>query len=263
MPLVLVRGTGDVASGVAYALYRADCGVVMHDLPRPAHARRGMAYVDALYGSTVEVEGVLGKRAKTAADLARMIQCRRAVPVLDAPFEMVITAVHPDVLVDARMRKRERPETQRGLAPLAIGLGPNFEAGSNADAVVETAWGDHLGAVIWEGKTSDLAGEPQSIAGHARDRYVYAPVAGVFSTALSIGDRVAAGQEVAGIGGRALHAPLSGALRGLTHDGASVLIGTKVIEVDPRAGTDSIFQFGERPRRIAEGVLAAVRLKGQ
>ena len=261
MPLVLVRGTGDTGSSVAHALYRSGYGVVMHDAPRPAHSRRGVAYVDALYDRTVEVEGVLGKRAKTLTYLGHMIGCRRAVPVLDVPLESLLTAMHPDVLVDARMRKRERPESQRGLAPLTIGLGPNFDAGANADAVVETGWGYDLGTVLWAGKTRDLAGEPQSIAGHARDRYVYAPVAGVFSTALNIGDLVAQGQEVARVGDTLLHAPLSGALRGLTHDGASVIRGTKVIEVDPRGGSGSIFRFGERPRRIAEGVLAALRSK--
>jgi xanthine dehydrogenase accessory factor len=263
MGTVLVRGTGDVGSAVAYALYRAGHSVVLHDTPRPPHHRRGMAFVDALFGRVVNLEGVLGKRARTLDDLPHMVRCGRAVPVCDAPFEEVIATVRPDVLVDARMRKRVRPESQRGLAPLTIGLGPNFEAGANTDAVVETAWGDELGAVLWSGRTRDLAGEPQEIAGHTRTRYVYASCAGVFSTRFAVGDSVAQGQEIARIDGTPLHAPLSGCLRGLTHDGARVEAGTKVIEVDPRGIPQAVHGLGERPRRIAEGVLKAINVKSR
>ena len=258
MGTVLVRGTGDVGSAVAHALFRAGHAVVLHDQPRPSHHRSGMAFVNALYDGATELQGVLGKKARAPADLPHMVRCGRAVPVSDAPFDEVIALVHPDVLVDARMRKREHPESQRGLAPLTIGLGPNFEAGVNADAAVETAWGDELGAVLWSGRTRDLEGEPQEIAGHARARYVYAPCSGVFSTALNVGDAVEEGQELAQVDGTPLHAPLSGCLRGLTRNGAPVRAGTKVIEVDPRGDPAAAHGLGERPRRIAEGVLSAI-----
>ena len=163
MGTVLVRGTGDVGSAVAYALFRAGHAVVLHDQPRPPHHRRGMAFVDALYAGVVDLQGVIGKKARTLDDLPHMRRCGRAVPVSDAPFDKVIAMVCPDVLVDARMRKRAHPESQRGLAPLTIGLGPNFEAGVNADAVVETAWGDELGAVLWSGRTRTSQANPRKL----------------------------------------------------------------------------------------------------
>jgi xanthine dehydrogenase accessory factor len=258
MAVVLVRGTGDVASAVAALLCHAGHRVVLHDSASPAHTRRGMAFADALYHGTPELEGILAKRIRTLRDLAPMLRCGRAVPVADAPFEHVLAAAGPHVLVDARMRKRAEPEAQRGLASLTIGLGPNFEAGRNVDIAVETAWGDALGSVIRAGRTRALEGEPVPIGGRARERYVYAPTAGVFHTPHSIGQRVEEGQEVARIGGTALYAPLSGCLRGLTHDGAPVALGTKVIEVDPRGDPQAARGLGERPRRIAEGVLRAV-----
>lgn len=258
MGTVLIRGSGDVGSAIACALYRAGHSVVLHDTPQPTHHRRGMAFADALYEGVSELQGVLAKKSKTLGALPHMVRCGRAVPVADQPFEEVITIVRPDVLVDARMRKRLRPESQRGLAPLTIGVGPNFEAGVNADAAIESAWCDDLGSVLWSGRTRDLAGEPQEIAGFARQRYIYAPCAGFFSTRLNVGDSVTHGQEIAQIDGTPLHAPLAGCLRGLTHDGARVQVGTKVIEVDPRGAADATRGLGERPQRIAEGVLKAV-----
>lgn len=258
MAVILVRGTGDIGSGVAHALFAAGHTVILHDIPAPSHTRRGMAFVNALFEGKAELDGVLAKRAKTLADLAKMADCHRALPVVDAPLESVVSTLRPDVLVDARMRKHEEPESQRGLAPLTVGLGPNFEAGVNADVVVETAWGDELGAVAWSGRTRDLAGEPQELAGHARDRYVYAPVAGVFRTQLNVGDIVASGQEVARIDRTPVYAPLCGCLRGITHDGVRIHAGTKVVEVDPRGLTAAARGIGERPRLIAQGVLEAV-----
>lgn len=102
------------------------------------------------------------------------------------------------------------------------------------------------------------AGEPRAIAGHARDRYVYAPVAGTLLTSSAIGEPVAAGEVIARIDGMLLTAPLSGVVRGLTHDGVPVGVGTKVIEIDPRGDPALVRGIGERPARIADGVLQAI-----
>jgi len=56
-----------------------------------------------------------------------------------------------------------------------------------------------------------------------------------------------------------MRAPLDGVLRGLTHDDVPVSVGTKDIEVDPRGRVEEVRGIGERPRRIAEGVLSAIR----
>ena len=259
MHIVLVRGTGDIGSAVAHVLRSAGHTVLLHDTPCPSHPRRGMAFVDALYEGTTALEGVLAKRARSLTELQYMAQCGRAVPVTDTEFQEIVERMRPDIVVDARMRKPATPEPQRGLARLTIGLGPNFEAGKNVDAAIETDWGQELGAVLWSGRTRDLAGEPQQIAGHARDRYVYAPLEGVFATPLNVGRMVKQGQETARIGEMPLYAPLRGCLRGLTHHGAWVARGTKVIEVDPRGAAQAAYGLGERARAIAEGVLKAVR----
>jgi len=258
VPIVLVRGVGDVGSAVAHRLFGAGFDVVLHDGPHPTTTRRGMALADAVFDGRAALEGVDAVLVNDLAALPGVLALRAAIPVVIAGLEAVLGAVHPDVLVDARMRKRSVPESRRGIASLTIGLGPGFVAGETVDVAVETGWGDDLGRVIQTGPTRPLAGEPRAIAGHARDRYVYAPVAGVFTTGHRIGDAVRAGQAIARAGAEILRAPLDGALRGLTRDGVPVEAGTKVIEVDPRGTNAIVTGIGERPALIAAGVLRVV-----
>jgi xanthine dehydrogenase accessory factor len=217
-----------------------------------------MSFTDALYRGKAELEGTLAKYARTVDDLTQMVQCQRAIPVIDMQLQCVLAALQPNVLVDARMQKRRQPEPQRGLAPLTVGLGPNFVAGQTTDVVVETAWGTHLGEVIRTGRALDLAGEPREIDGHTRERFVYSPVAGRFRTALDVGAIVVAGDPVGWIGKTPLYAPLSGCLRGLAHDGAWIEVNAKIIEVDPRSSEAIVRGLGERPKKIAHAVLSVV-----
>ena len=258
--IAIVRGLGDIGSAVAHQLFQHGYGVVLlHDSPGPTTTRRGMAFADAAFDGVAKLEGV---EARLVPDLSAIRPClaQQVVAVCLGPFQPLVDALEPAVLVDARMRKRAVPEDQRGLARLTIGLGPNFHVGATCDAAVETSW-DGVGAVISSGTPLPLAGEPRALAGHARDRYVYAPCGGVFSTEARIGDAVIAGQQVATIDGTALTAPLTGILRGLTHDGVAVTERTKVIEVDPRGRTAEVTGLAERPRRIADGVMRVIALR--
>jgi len=256
MSTVLVRGSGDVGSAVAHVLLGAGHAVVVHDVALPAAPRRGMAFADTIFDGACKLAGVRARRIDDVAGLCSAGE--REVLVTTADLEDVLAALTPDVLVDARMRKRAQPETQRGLAPLTIGLGPNFVAGETTDLAIETQWGDGLGAIVEHGPTKALGGEPRTFEGHARDRFVYAPVTGVMRTEHEIGQAVRAGEAVASIGEEQLTAPLDGILRGLVHDRVPVDAGAKVLEVDPRGDTTKVFGIGPRPRRIAEGVLAAI-----
>jgi xanthine dehydrogenase accessory factor len=259
-PTVLVRGSGDVGSAVAVVLRRAGYGVAIHEVAAPAAPRRGMAFADAVFDGECALDGVLARRVEVAA-LAGS-GAGEAIAVCVAPLREVLDAMRPDVLVDARMRKRERPERQIDLAALTIGLGPSFVAGETTHLAIETQWGEDLGSVLEDGATRALGGEPRSFAGHGRERFVYAPVAGVLCTSASIAQRVRAGDVVATIGEDRLEAPLDGILRGLTHDGVAVARGAKVLEVDPRGDVSKVVGIGERPRRIAEGVLRAIEQAG-
>ncbi len=255
---VLVRGSGDVASAVAHALHSAGYAVALHEDGPPTTSRRGMAFADAVFDGTASLAGLTAEHVEDPARIPTVLSVADRLPLTLAPVADVLRRVEPDVLVDARMRKRAAPESQRGWVPLTIGLGPNFVAGDRVDVAIETAWGDDLGAVLARGAPRPLAGEPRPILGHARDRFVYAPAGGVFRTTRRIGERVQAGEVIATIGALTLVAPLSGGLRGLTRDGVAVAAGTKVGEIDPR-GPDAVSTgIGERPGRIAEGVVEAL-----
>jgi len=255
---VLVRGIGDIGSAVAHRLFREGYAVVLHDVPMPTTTRRGMAFTDAVFEGHAALEGVHAVRAHDLARVRESLDSQNAIPVYVRDIAPLLANLRPSVLVDARMRKHAAPEVQRELAPLTVGLGPELVAGRHADVVVETSW-DGLGTVITEGASRILSGEPREIAGHARDRYVYAPFEGIFRTRARIGDAVRKGQDVAEIGSAMLTAPLDGLLRGLTRDGVPVSVRTKVIEVDPRGREAEVRGIGERPRRIADGVLRAIR----
>ncbi|HEV7808022.1 MAG TPA: hypothetical protein VGO80_19560 [Solirubrobacteraceae bacterium] len=257
-PTVLVRGSGDVGSAVAVVLHRAGYGVAIHEIAAPSAPRRGMAFADAVFDGACALDGLLARRVDDVAALASVVSAGEDVAVTVDELETVLAALAVDVLVDARMRKRARPERQIELAPLTIGLGPNVTAGKTTHVAIETQWGEDLGNVLAAGATHALGGEPRSFDGHGRDRFVYAPVAGVLRTSAAIAQVVRAGEVVARIGDEPLVAPLDGILRGLTHDGVAVDAGEKVLEVDPRGDVSKVVGIGERPRRIAEGVLRAI-----
>lgn len=255
---ILIRGSNDVASAVAYWLFREGYGVVIHDNPKPTVTRRKMAFADAIFDGEATLEGVTAKRVESVNLRGELIS-PRFIPVVVSDIFRLVEKLRPHVLVDARMRKHKKPNRQFHLAPLTIGLGPNFSAGMNVHIAIETARGEHLGRVIQDGKTLPLEGEPISLEGHARDRYVYAPMAGKFFTRCQVGDAVVIGDVIAFINEFPLTAPISGVLRGITHDGVPVVQNTKVIEIDPRGEQAQISGIGERPARIAEGVLVAIQ----
>jgi len=256
--LVLVRGIGDIGSAVAHCLVRAGYGVVIHDGPKPTTTRRGMAFADAIFDGQAVLDGVTAALADDFDSIREALARRDVIPVYVRPLGPLLNSLGHQALVDARMRKHEAPEVQISHADLTVGLGPSLVAGRHAHVVVETSW-DSLGTVITEGASLPLAGEPRSIAGHSRERYVYARVDGVFRTKAQIGDVVRSGEPLAQIDTTVLAAPLDGVLRGITHDGVPVTARTKVVEVDPRGRAGDVRGITERPRRIAEGVLSAIR----
>jgi xanthine dehydrogenase accessory factor len=254
---IVVRGVGDIGSAVAHRMFRDGHAVVIHDSSQPTTTRRKMAFADAAFHDVAWLEGVEARRGADVQGVTVLLD-HGVVAVYLGVFRDLLEAVKPSVLIDARMRKRTVPETQRGLARLTIGLGPNFVAGVTCDVAIETSW-NGLGAVIRDGSPLPLGGEPRALGGHGRDRYVYAPCDGVFRTQAEIGDRVDEGQRVATVADTVLVAPLTGILRGLTHDAVPVTTRTKVIEVDPRGQNAEVAGIAERPRRIAAGVAEAIR----
>ncbi len=255
---ILIRGSGDIGSAVAWHLFQTGYSPVLHDEPHPSATRRKMAFSDAIFDGRAELEGLSAQRLDDMQKLEPLLATRTCVPVLTCDFISLLQSYQPQVLIDARMRKHVQPENQLQLAALTIGLGPNFNAGENVQIAIETGRGENLGQVIRQGSTQALQGEPIELGGHARERYLYAPASGLFQSDCQIGENVTQGQIIAHLNGSPLPAPLTGVLRGLTRSGIQVSARTKIIEIDPRGPAAQISGIAMRPARIAQGVLNAI-----
>jgi xanthine dehydrogenase accessory factor len=251
MRRILVLGIGDIGSAVAHRLFRAGELAAIQDEPPPATSRRRMAFADAMFDGETQLTGVIA-RLVSPTKLSPSTWSVRFIPVAAIPPRGAIEKLMPDVIVDARMRRRGRPERLRRLARLTIGLGPGFVAGETVDVAVETSWAN-VGRILRDGAVAREAG------GAGREHMVYAPLAGKFATPCDIGDAVRRGEMIAKVGRRTIKAPFAGRLRGLARPGQPVGRGAEIAEIVPAGTDEKIVGIGERPRRIAESVLTLVR----
>ena len=255
--IALVRGAGDVATAVALRLRKEGHRVVCTELPRPTCLRRAVALAEAVYEGSWEVEGVRAVLARTPEE-AEDILAAGEIPIL-APEGEALGVLKPDLLVDARMAKRNLG-TRIEEAPLVIGLGPGFSAGVDCHAAVETLNGPDLGRVYLSGSPLPPTHEPCRIGGVSSERVVRAPRAGAFWGFRRIGELVEAGTPVGGVAGEPLYAPCPGVVRGILRSGIEVRPGVKAVEIDPRIDRNVPFRVAERAWRIAGGVISALEL---
>jgi xanthine dehydrogenase accessory factor len=254
--LIVVKGGGDLATGVAYRLHRVGMRVVITELPRPTVIRRPVAFASAVFEGEITVEGVT---ARLVDDPAQVRACldEGIIPVLVDSEAKVVRALQPDAVVDATLAKRNLG-TRLSDAPIVVALGPGFTAGVDCHAVVETERGHFLGRVITQGQAAPNTGVPGAVLDHAEDRVVRAPCAGIFRGERRIGDRVESGQPVARVGGEPVVARISGVLRGLLADGLPVHAGMKIGDVDPRGVVEHCFTISDKARAVGGGVLEAI-----
>lgn len=254
--LVVIRGAGDLATGIAVRLVRAGCHVVMCDIAQPTTVRRTVAFSEAIRLGEATVEDVRARLVEDA-DEARAAVAAGEVAVLVDPAARCVEALRPAVLVDAIIAKRNLG-TRITDAPAVIGVGPGFTAGIDCHAVVETKRGHHLGEVIWKGSAIPNTGVPGIIAGHGADRVLRAPASGTFEPVRSIGDVVQAGEVVATVDGVTLPATIDGVLRGLLAPGIPVTPGMKAGDIDPRGEVEHCFSVSDKARAVGGGVLEAL-----
>ena len=196
-PLILVRGGGDLATGVVHRLWSAGLRVLVLESEHPAAIRRQVSLCEAVYAGQTQVEGLRAVRIHSLAEAAQVWQ-QGAVPVLVDPEGQWIPKAKPDVLVDAILAKRNLG-THRGMAPLTIALGPGFTAGQDVDVVIETKRGHRLGRIIRQGAAAPNTGVPGVIGGYGAERVLHAPAEGRWHALHEIGDLVQPGEAVAEI----------------------------------------------------------------
>lgn len=263
-PWVLVRGAGDLATGVIVRLYRCGFRVITTECADPSAIRRKAALCEAVWRGTSKVEGVRC-RLRHIRNAAAAVSRTGEVPLLVDERAACIGVLRPAAVVDAILAKHNLG-TDRSLAQITIGIGPGFTAGEDVDAVVETMRGHHLGRVIRQGAAIPDTGVPGAIAGYTVERVIHAPAAGRMrfvkdetGAAVDIGAIVRAGQTIARIGETPVSATINGVLRGLIREGYPVSAGLKIADIDPRpeqaAYCDTI---SDKARAIGGGVVEAL-----
>jgi xanthine dehydrogenase accessory factor len=252
--LVLVKGAGDLATGVIARLSRAGFRVVATEIPHPTAVRRTVALAQAVFDGQFSVEDLTAHRVSLEQVDETILQ--GGIPILVDPRGESVPRLRPHVLVDAICAKRNLG-TRITDAALVIALGPGFTAGIDCHAIVETNRGHYLGRVIHTGAAEPDSGIPSEIAGHGWDRVLRAPAAGVFHPILAIGDTVETGDLVARVGDVPVISPLAGVLRGLLYTGLLVTLGMKIGDVDPRAAGDFCRTISDKALAIGGGVLEA------
>jgi xanthine dehydrogenase accessory factor len=254
--LTLIRGAGDLASGIALRLYRSGMQVVMTDLPKPLAIRRTVAFSEAIVHGKTEVEGVRAERAETAKQAMELVRAGKIAVLADPELDEA-RKVHPDVIVDAILAKKNTGTTIDD-APVVIGVGPGFTAGEDCHAVVETMRGHTLGRTIYRGSALPNTNIPGLIGGFAGERVLRAPKDGVFTPEREIGDTVRTGECVGFVDGAEVLSTLDGVLRGLIAEGTQVFAGLKIGDVDPRSEKDYCFTASDKALAIGGGVLEAI-----
>jgi xanthine dehydrogenase accessory factor len=254
--IVLIRGGGEMATGIAHRLHCCHMRVLITEIAMPTSVRRNVAFAEAVYEDVQIVEGVKAIRVGSC-DEAYATWKQNQIPVFVDPEASVRKILKPAVIVDAIMAKKNGV-ARRTDAAVVIGVGPGFTAGVDVHAVVESNRGHHLGRVIWDGAAQSDTGIPASVDGYTASRVLRAPQSGIFNTLRAIGDVIAAGEPVATVNGKLIKSEISGQIRGLLRDGIQVQQGIKAGDIDPRGERGYCNSISDKSRAIAGGVLEAV-----
>jgi len=258
--LVAVKGAGDLATGVMHRLKRAGFSVMATELAHPTVLRRTVAFAEAIALGQMTVEGITAQSANAIEDI-RVILENNIVPIFIDPEGLALKKMQPDVLVEATLLKYNSGINMND-APIVIALGPGYEAGKDAHAVIETNRGHNLGRVYLEGSAEPNTGVPGTIGGYAGERLLRSPCAGRLYGVRQIGDQIREGEVVAivksGVSSSPITAAITGILRGLVRDDLLVSAGMKVGDIDPRAIREHCFTISDKSRAIGGGVLEAI-----
>ena len=253
---VVIRGGGDLGSGVAQKLHRSGFRVLILEVAEPLVVRRTVSFAQAIIDGEAVVEGLWAVRVTSKNEIVQ--QWRQGnIPIMVDPGGDILKEIKPDAVVDATLAKRNTG-MNRDMAPITIALGPGFKAGKDVDVVVETNRGHNLGRLIFEGYAEPDTGVPAPVKGYGKERVLRAPCDGSVTHVLDIGDPVKAGDVVCTVAGRPVNAPFDGMIRGLIMNGREVAAGLKIGDVDPRPIKELCYTISDKARALGGAVLEAI-----
>lgn len=253
---MVIRGGGDLATGVAARLHRCGFHVLVIEISHPLAVRRLVSLAEAVYAGQVEIEDLQGRLVHQPSQVYEVFK-RGQIPLLVDPTASILEQISPVSVVDARMRKKP-PESPANLTDFTIGLGPGFIVGEDCHAIVETNRGHQMGRVLWEGSAEEDTGVPEPVTGYDVERVLRAPSYGKLLGRVPLGSIVLQGMVLAEVDQTPLLAPFYGALRGLIHDGITVHKGMKVGDLDPRGDPLICNQISDKALAVGGGVLEAL-----
>ncbi|MDD3704845.1 MAG: selenium-dependent molybdenum cofactor biosynthesis protein YqeB [Clostridiaceae bacterium] len=254
--IIIVRGAGDIATGIAHRLYKCGFRLLLTEIEKPTVVRRFASFANAVMTDEAEVEGVRAVKAECNEDIYN-IWNNNHIPVLCDSELNILEQIKPLAIVDAILAKRNTG-TRRDMAPITVGVGPGFRAGTDVDAVVETGRGHYLGKVIYKGTACDNTGIPGEIMGYSQERLLRAPVSGIIANIHEIGDLVKQGDVVAFVADEPVQSNIDGVIRGLIASNTQVQEGLKIGDIDPRGIREYCFSISDKARAVAGGVLEAI-----
>jgi len=254
---IVIKGAGEMASGIAHRLFTANMTrVCMIEIENPLCVRRTVSFCEALFEQQVEVEGVVGALVRDRAALAEAWD-RKQIGIIVDPGWKIIADLKPDVVVDAILAKRNLG-TSKDEASIVIGVGPGFSAPDMVHAAIESNRGLNLGRAIYRGEAESYTGIPAAKAGFRWERVLRAPHAGKVQLMKSIGDQVKAGDTVLYVGATPVRASIDGAMRGLIRE-IEVSENEKIGDIEPGRDSSCCWTISDKARAIGGGVLEAIR----
>lgn len=248
---VVVRGGGDLATGIIYRLRKVGYPVTVLETSHPLVVRRSVAVASAVYEGSITIEDMTAVHINTFDHFSYN---EGVVPVIVDPEGALITKLKPDVVIDAIMAKKNLG-TSKDMASLVIGIGPGFSAPEEVHAVIETKRGHTLGRVITQGSAIPNTGIPGVMKGYSVERLLRAPREGYLTPVHNIGDEVVKDEIIGYVDGVAVRSQLDGVLRGLIHPSVYVSKGLKIGDVDPRGNPSHCWSITDKALAIAGGVL--------
>jgi len=254
--IVVIRGAGDLATGIAYRLHRSGFRVILLEISKPLVIRRTVSFAQAIFDGSTTIEGVKAVKVEDINEIYKEWDDGN-IPILVDESCNVLKHIEADVLVDAILAKKNIG-TNKDMAPITIAAGPGFEAGKDVDVVIETNRGHYLGSLIFEGYAQENTGIPGLIAGYGKERVVKSPADGIIRHVSKIGDIVKKDQIIAYVDETPVKATLDGVLRGLIMEGLEVFTGLKIADVDPREVPEYCYSISEKAKAIGGGVLEAI-----
>ena len=270
--LIIIKGAGDLASGIALRLKHAGFDIAMTELAQPLAVRRTVSFSQAVYDGSIQVEDVSAVLAQNDLQMAEAF-ARNEIAVFVDPYARLVSRLRessspPAALIDAIMAKRNTG-TAIDDAPAVIGIGPGFTACFDCHAVIETKRGHTLGRVITAGSAQPDTGVPGEIAGFSSERLLRCAVDGIFTGLICIGSTVKKGDIVALVrriteneqspeSDVPIYARIDGIVRGLLPSGIRVTQGMKAGDIDPRCEKSHCFTVSDKSLAVGGGALEAL-----